>query len=159
MEHSLVLHNATDTAWTTGPCLAISAERPLGEDLLRYVPRDGNGELPVTTAINIAEEKTERETDRKMKAYSPDNNNTHFDLVTLEGKLKLRNFEKTETQIVIQNTIPGKPLTAEQGGTISVDPAKLRLLERQGTIRWQVKLAPGAETTLTYQYERYVPSN
>ena len=22
MEHSLVLHNATDTAWTTGPCLA-----------------------------------------------------------------------------------------------------------------------------------------
>ena len=71
MEHSLVLHNATDTAWTTGPCLAISAERPLGEDLLRYVPRDGNGELPVTTAINIAEEKTEREIDRKLKAYSP----------------------------------------------------------------------------------------
>ena len=60
---------------------------------------------------------------------------------------------------MIHNTIPGKPLTAEQGGTISVDPAKLRLLEREGTIRWQVKLAPGAETTLTYQYERYVPSN
>ena len=158
MEHSLVLHNATDTAWTTGPCLAISAERPLGEDLLRYVPRGGNGELPVTTAINIAEEKTERETDRKLKAYSPQNN-VSFDLVTLEGKLKLRNFEKAEVQIVIHNPIPGKPLAADQGGTISVDPAKLRLLEREGTIRWQVKLAPGAETTLTYQYERYVPSN
>jgi hypothetical protein len=158
MEHSLVLHNATDTAWTTGPCLAISAEQPLGEDLLRYVPRDGNGELPVTTAINIAEEKTERETDRKMKSYSPQKD-VNFDLVTLEGKLKLRSFEKTETQIVIHNPIPGKPLAADQGGTISVDPAKLRLLEREGTIRWQVKLAPGAETTLTYQYERYVPSN
>jgi hypothetical protein len=158
MEHSLVLHNVTDTAWTTGPCLAISAERPLGEDLLRYVPRDGNGELPVTTAINIAEEKTERETDRKMKAYSP-RNEVNYDLVTLEGKLKLRNFEKTEAQIVIHNPIPGKPLSADQGGTISVDPAKLRLLEREGTIRWQVKLAPGAEVTLTYQYERYVPSN
>jgi hypothetical protein len=158
MEHSLVLHNATDTAWTTGPCLAISAERPLGEDLLRYVPRDGNGELPVTTAINIAEEKTERETDRKLKAYSPQNN-VSFDLVTLEGKLKLRNFEKTEVQIVIHNPIPGKPLSADQGGTISVDPSKLRLLEREGSIRWQVKLAAGAESTLTYQYERYVPSN
>jgi hypothetical protein len=158
MEHSLVLHNATDTAWTTGPCLAVSAERPLGEDLLRYVPRDGNGELPVTTAINIAEEKTERETDRKLKAYSPQKD-VNFDLVTLEGKLKLRSFEKTETQIVIHNPIPGKPLAADQGGTISIDPAKLRLLEREGTIRWQVKLAPGAETTLSYQYERYVPSN
>ena len=158
MEHSLVLHNATDTAWTTGPCLAISAERPLGEDLLRYVPRDGNGELPVTTAINIAEEKSERETDRKLKAYSP-GNDVNFDLVTLEGTLKLRNFEKTEAQIAIHNPIPGKPLSADQGGVISVDPAKLRLLEREGTIRWQVKLAPGAQTTLTYQYERYVPSN
>jgi hypothetical protein len=158
MEHSLVLHNATDTAWTTGPCLAISAERPLGEDLLRYVPRDGNGELPVTTAINIAEEKTERETDRKLKVYSPQKD-VNFDLVTLEGKLKLRNFEKTEVQVVIHNPIPGKPLSADQGGTISVDPAKLRLLEREGTIRWQVKLAAGAETALTYQYERYVPSN
>ena len=158
MEHSLVLHNATDTAWTTGPCLAISAERPLGEDLLRYVPRDGNGELPVTTAINIAEEKSERETDRKLKAYSP-RQDVNFDLVTLEGTLKLRNFEKTEAQIAIHNLIPGKPLSADQGGLISVDPAKLRLLEREGAIRWQVKLAPGAQTTLTYQYERYVPSN
>ena len=52
--------------------------------------------------------------------------------MTLEGKLKLRNFEKTEVQIVIQNPIPGKPLAADQGGTISVDPAKLRLLEREG---------------------------
>ena len=65
----------------------------------------------------------------------------NFDLVTLEGKLKLRNFEKTEAQVVIHNPIPGKPLSADQGGTISVDPAKLRLLEREGTIRWQVKLA------------------
>ncbi len=60
---------------------------------------------------------------------------------------------------MIQNPIPGKPLVADQGGTISVDPAKLRLLEREGTVRWQVKLTPGAQTTLTYQYERYVPSN
>jgi len=43
MGHSLVLHNRTDTAWTTGPCLAISEQRPLSEDLMKYTPKGGNG--------------------------------------------------------------------------------------------------------------------
>ena len=48
MEHFLVLHNDTDTAWTTGPCLATSGDQPLSEDLLKYTPRGGNCEIPVT---------------------------------------------------------------------------------------------------------------
>ena len=158
MEHSLVLHNRTDTAWTTGPCLAVSAERPLSEDLLKYTPKGGNGELPVTAAINIAHEKTERETDRKLKAHSPARE-VYLDLVTLEGKLKLRNFEQRTVDIVIHNPIPGKPTEADNDGVISVDPTKLQLLQREGTIRWHVKLEPGEEKTLSYQYERYVKSH
>src|SRR3972149_25369 len=52
--HSLLMHNQTDTAWTTGPCLAISAGRPLSEDLLQYTPKGGKGQLPVASAINLA---------------------------------------------------------------------------------------------------------
>ncbi len=158
MEHSLVLHNATDTAWTTGPCLALSADSPLSEDLLRYVPKGGNGELPVTAAINVAHEKAERETNRQLKAHSP-SPNVFFDLVTLEGTLKLRNFEKRAEEIILAIPVPGKPLSADAGGTISVNPEKLRLLEREGSVQWRVKLQPGEEKALKYQYERYVPSN
>jgi hypothetical protein len=157
MEHALVLHNRTDTAWTTGPCLAVSDERPLSEDLLKYTPKGGNGELPVTAAINIAHDKTEREIDRKLKAHSPARD-VYLDLVTLEGKLRLRNFEKRTVEIVVANPIPGKPIEADYEGAISVDPTKLQLLERAGSIRWNVKLEPGEEKTLTYQYERYVKS-
>ena len=159
MGHLLVLHNQTDTAWTTGPCLALSAERPLSEDLLKYTPKGRRGELPVTAAINIAHEKTERETDnRKLKAYTPDNQHTYFDLVTLEGKLQLRNYEKRTVDIVIVNPVPGKPLSASANGAFAADPTKLQLLERSGSVSWTVKLEPGEEKTLTYQYERYVPS-
>lgn len=158
MQHSFVLHNQTDTAWTTGPCLAISAERPLSEDLLRYTPKGGRGELPVTTAINVAHDKGEGEIERKLKAHSP-RSNTHYDLVTLEGKLKLRNFEKRDVEIVITNPVPGKPIMADGRGVMSVDPTKLKLLERAGSVRWTVKLEPGEEKTLIYQYERYVPSH
>jgi len=158
MEHFLVLRNTTDTAWTTGPCLALSAGRPLSEDLLKYTPKGAGGELPVTTAINIAHEKTEREIDRQLKAHSPAQN-VHYDLVTLEGKLQLRNYEKRSVEIVIADPVPGKPTTADRDGVISVDPTKLKLLERAGSVRWNVKLEPGEEMSLTYQYERYVPSH
>ena len=159
MEHSLVLQNQTDTPWTTGPCLALSEARPLSEDLLKYTPKKGNGELPVTAAINIAHEKTESEVERKLNAHSIPNHSVYFDLVTLQGELKLRNYEKRTVDIVISNPIPGKPLTASQGGTMRADPTKLKLEERQGTISWHVKLEPGEETTLTYKYERYVRSH
>lgn len=83
----------------------------------------------------------------------------YYDLVTLEGKLQLRNYEKRPVEILITNPVPGKPTTADAKGAISVDSSKLKLLERQGAVRWTLKLAPGEEKTLTYQYERYVPSN
>jgi hypothetical protein len=158
MSHSLLLHNQTDTAWTTGPCLALSAERPLSEDLLKYTPKSANGELPVTAAINIAHDKSEKEIDRKLNAHSP-STNVHFDLVTLEGKLQFRNYEKKTVDIDINNQIPGKPTVADNKGVISVDPTKLRLLERAGSIQWSVRLEPNEEKNFTYQYERYVPSN
>ena len=82
----------------------------------------------------------------------------YLDLVTLEGKLQLRNYEKRTVDIVITNPIPGKPITAAAGGTNAVDPSKLQLLERNGSVTWTLKLEPGEEKTLTYQYERYVPS-
>lgn len=157
MKHYLVLENDTGSAWTTGPCLAVDGQRPLSEDLIRYTPQGDRFELPVTTAINLAHEKTEREIDRQLKAHSP-NDHVYFDLVTIEGEIKLRNFDAKAIDLAITNPVPGKPTVAE-GGTISLDPDRLKLLERQGTIRWQLKLAPGEQKTLQYKYERYVPSN
>ncbi|MEA1951263.1 MAG: hypothetical protein U9N87_07760, partial [Planctomycetota bacterium] len=157
MRHSLVLHNQTDTPLTTGPCLAISNGRPLSEDLLKYTPKGGNGDLPVTAAINISHHKSEHEVERKLKAHSP-TNNVHFDLVTLEGKLTLRNYEKRAVRIVIDNPIPGKPIAAGDKGRMSTDSSKLKLLERAGSVKWTVDVEPGKDKTLTYRYERYVPS-
>jgi hypothetical protein len=156
--HSLLMHNQTDTAWTTGPCLAISAGQPLSEDLLQYTPKGGKGDLPVASAINIAQERTETEIDRKLNAHSPAMN-VNYDLVTLEGKLQLRNYEKRPVDIIITNPISGKPTAAESGGVIAVDSTKLVLLERAGTITWTIKLDPNEEKTLTYKYEKYVRSN
>lgn len=157
MKHMLVLHNGTDTAWTTGPYLAVSRGHPLSEDLLKYTPKGGNCEIPVTAAVNIAHDKSESEIDRKLKAHSP-SSNRYLDLVTLEGVLKLHNFEKKTVDIIIAVSVPGKPLVASDDGLVQADPTKLKLTERRGSVRWKIKLEPGENRTLTYKYERYVPS-
>ena len=157
LDHRLVLHNDTDTAWTTGPCLATSAGHPLSEDLLKYVPRNGKGELPVTTAINVATDQQETEADRKLKAHEPAHQ-FWVDLVTLNGELKVRNFEKQAIDVVIDMPVPGRPLAASDGGVLTVNTTKLQLLERSGSIRWTIQVPAGEMRSVTYRYERYVPS-
>ena len=158
MQHLLALQNSTDTAWTTGPCLVISGNRPLSEDLLKYVPKGGTGEIPVATAINIAHEKSESEIARKLKAHSP-RSNFYLDLVTLQGGLLLKNFAKHKAPIIISVSVPGKPTEATHDGLTRSDPSRLQLTRRCGTIRWKIELAPGKKIKLNYSYKRYVSSH
>ena len=157
VEHFLSLANSTDTSWTTGPCLTLSQGQPLSEDILRYTTRGASGELTVTTAVNIAREATESETDRKLKAHSPAKD-VYLDLVALKGELTIKNYEKHVASITVTAKTAGKPLQASDGGKLSVDTTSLRLTERSGSIEWRIKLQPNEAKTLTYTYERYVQS-
>lgn len=156
--HRLVLENSTETPWTTGPCLALSGNQPLSEDILRYTPVRAKGELTVTTAINIAKSVTESEVDRKLKAHEPQPH-SFLDLVTLRGTIQLKSFESKPVSIRISRSVPGRPLEANLDGAIRIDSEKLRLVERAGQIEWSVVLEPGKTTELTYTYERFVSSH
>jgi len=157
MNHMLALHNQTDTAWTTGPCLAVSGQRPLTEDLLKYTPKGGTCELPVTTAVNIAHDGSQKEMARKIKAVHIYGSH-YLDLVTLSGTLHLRNFQKKTVLVVVTASLPGKPLSASDGGTCWTDPGKLGLTQRAGRVQWRLELEPNESRTLTYKFERYVRS-
>ena len=117
----------------------------------------GSSPKPVTAAINIASSKREYESDRQLKAHQPDKYK-FWDLVTLSGELKLRNFEKRPVEIVIDVKVPGKPMKASDKGQLATDSTRLKLLERAGTISWTISLKPGEDKTLTYSYQRYVPT-
>jgi len=158
MEHFLVLHNSTGTAWTTGPCLAISGGRPLSEDLLKYTPAGGDCEFPVTTAVNIAYSKTEEEAARELRAYSP-RSNVYRDLITINGEAKLRSFEKRPAEVAVLIRVPGKPTGASDEGALFSDATRLKLTDLAGSARWTVTLKPGDTKLLSYSYERYVPSD
>jgi len=157
LRHYLVLHNDTDTAWTTGPVIAVSDRRPLCQDTICYTPRGSRYELPVTTAVNIASAVVESEMDRKLKAHEPAN---HFflDLVTIEGRLTVRNHEQSPVELSIEREVPGLLISTSNDGQTRQDIDKLKLIERRGWASWTLTLAPGERKELTYRYERYVPS-
>lgn len=158
ISHFLVLHNESGTAWTTGPCLAVSGNQPLSEDLLTYTPIGGQAELPVTQATNIATERVEAESGRKLKAHSPAEH-VFYDLVTLSGVLKLKSFEDQPVRVVVDVQLPGRPLEASDDGRLASDPNRLQLTDLAGTVHWDLMLPPGETKTITYSYERYVPSH
>jgi hypothetical protein len=159
VQHRLILPNQTETPWTTGPCLVLSPERqPLSEDILYYTAKGARCELPITAAVNMVTAKKEKETDRKTKAYSPNNNNEFYDLVTLNGDLELQSFEKNTVEVIVEATVPGTPTELGEGGTSSMNPDKLRLLEKEANVRWKFEMKSGEKKTIPYVYERYVPS-
>jgi hypothetical protein len=129
----------------------------LSEDLLKYTPKGGNAELPMTMAVNVAHDKVEREIERDLKTYNV--SSTYYDLVTLQAQLQLKNFEKETVQIVVTCPVPGKPIEADHDGVLSIDATKLKFTERAGAVRWVVELEPGQQQTLTCRYERYVRSH
>lgn len=157
IRHYLVLHNNTDSAWTTGPCLVRSDERALSEELLKYVPINASGELPVTTAINMFHAQREKEVDRILKEHEPAHN-FFVDRVTLAGTLTLRNFDRSRAEMIVDLDLNGRPLEASDDGAIVLNTEMLKVMERTGTIHWRFVLEPGEEKTLSYNYERYVPS-
>jgi len=158
LTHSIMLFNDTDSAFTTGPFVAVSGSRPLAQDLLKYTPIGGQTELPITAAVNVATDREESEIDRKIKALTDANRAHHFDLVTLQGNLKVRNFEKRAIDIVVSVKVPGKPLSGSDGGIVSTNAEKLVLTEREGRISWKMTVEPGGVKQVEYKYERYVPT-
>lgn len=155
IEHFLRLDNATDTAWTTGPCLATSEGNPLSEDLLRYTPRGADVDLPVTTAINLRHSKDELEQEREFKALTI-SGDRHLDRVTLAGTLSLHNFEDEAVTVEIDFDVPGKPLDASDEGKLQAGTDRLSLTELAGSIHWEVMVPPGEEKQVSYTYERFV---
>jgi len=158
MHHMLVLQNATDTAWTTGPCLAVSAGQPLGEDLLKYTPKGRR-----RRAAGHGRDQYRPREERVRGPAEAQGALAQSQCLSRPGHAPGRSAPEKLRE---GGGAPGdhgvRPRQADRGDGrrrhAQADPRKLRLLERAGTARWDLKLDPGEKKKLVYTYERYVPS-
>jgi hypothetical protein len=177
--HTIRLSNTGKAPLTTAPALIMRDGRVLAQGMLTYTSPGAEGDLAVTTAVDIRVTKEENETRRVPNAENW--NGEQLARLELAGSLKLKNLRGKPVDIEVVRHVLGNVESADHEGVIE----KLNVLEdlslfgqaggrgapawigsfnwppwwRQyngaARIRWQVRLDPGAETTLGYQWNSY----
>ncbi len=160
--HSVKLNNETSYPWTTGSVMVVNQQngtRPISQDQLSYTSIKGNTFVKLTNAPDVRIKHAEKEIDRALKVKKNINNsNYYYDLVTIEGEVKIKNYKSKKIDLNIRRTIIG---ALEES---SVKWLKAERVSRGGSynkttdVCWETSLEAGKDLVIKYQYKVYVPS-
>lgn len=157
--HTLQLANKTKQPWTTAPLLTMNANgerRPIGQDLLSYTPSGGNSYVKLAEAIEVKIEQAERELSRQASGWFWNGDN--YDIVQVEGKIKVKNFKDKQLDLRIQRSILGnlKKTSVDWKKEEIVIPDNPR--NRRANVIWETPIKANGELEIVYTYEVYVRS-
>ncbi len=159
--HSIKLNNETNYPWTTGAAMVVKGTeiaKPISQDQLNYTPIKGNSFVKLTQAPDVKVKHAEKEIERQDKAMkNPSDNRYFFDLITVEGQVKIKNYKAKKIDLNIRRTIIGELLKT------STDWLKSDQVNRTGSqnditdVCWETTVDSGEELIITYTYKVYVP--
>ncbi len=161
VHHSIKIQNNGNSPWTTGSALVIKKEgdaKPISQDLLQYTPIKGQTYVKLTEAPDVKIKHGEREINREDKVIkNPNNNRAYFDLVTVEGKLKIRNFKNKKIDLNVRRTISGELLKSSTTWLKAERINRNSNLNKITDVCWETTLNAGEEVEVTYTYKVYIP--
>jgi hypothetical protein len=152
--HCLKMENTTKVPWTTAPAEIVKENLILGQDTLNYTPVKGETTLRITQAVSVKAEQVELETNRKRDAAQLYGHN--YDLVTVEGKLSVTNFQEKTITLEITKTLSGEVKSSEPQAEIETLARGLSRMNAVRELTWTIELEPGQQKKLSYIYEVYV---
>lgn len=153
--YALRLKNQTGMPWTTAPALSFRDWKPLGQDMLTFTPIGGENILRVTPATEVIGTHTLEEKSRVKTQLRYGGSTYEFDLVTVEGLIKLRNVKKDAVEIVLTRNLVGDVTSADEGGKISREGLNLQSVNPNSVVKWNLNL-PSGEKEIRYVYKIYV---
>jgi hypothetical protein len=152
--HCLRIENTTRIPWTTAPAETIKEGLILSQDTLKYTPQKGKTTLRITKAVSVKAEHTELEIARKreeLRLYGD-----YFDLITVEGKLSVTNFQQKAITLEITKTLSGNVKASEPQAAIEKQARGLRRMNGISKLTWTIELGPGESRNLSYKYDVYI---
>lgn len=152
--HSLKLSNATAYPWTTAPAMTVKSFRALGQDVLNYTPKGAKSNVKITVAPDIKVKRVENEKERKNNALQK--YGYSYDLVTVDGKLTLKNFKNQSVTMDITKKISGEIVSVSDNGKVEKLAEALKSLNPSSRITWEFPLKDGEEKNITYSYKIYI---
>ena len=78
-----------------------------------------------------------------------------FDLVTVEGLIKIRSTKKESVEVVLTRNVVGDVVTAGDNGKISREGLNLQSVNPNSIVKWNLNL-PSGEKEIRYSYKIYV---
>ncbi len=152
--HCLRLENASKVPWTTAPAETVKESFILSQDTLNYTPVKGEATLRITQAVSVKAEQIEIETDRKRDAAQL--YGYHYDLVTVEGRLSVTNFQQKAIDLEITKILSGEVKSSQPQAKIEKLARGLKRMNGVMNLTWTIKLGAGEHKQLDYTYEVYV---
>ncbi|NNE98535.1 MAG: hypothetical protein HKN25_05890 [Pyrinomonadaceae bacterium] len=153
--YALRLKNGTGMPWTTAPALSFRDWKPLGQDMLTFTPIGGENVLRITPATEVIGTHTLEEKSREQRTMRYGGSNYTFDLVTVEGTIKVRNIKKENIDVVLNRKLVGEVISAEKDGKFSREGFNLQAVNPNSKIKWNLNL-PSGENVIKYTYKIFV---
>ena len=152
--HSLRMKNSTKFPWTSGPGMVISGTKPLAQDTLTYTPKDATSNLKLTVATDVRASQQELEVERQTGVQRHLSNN--YDLVTVEGTLKLENYKPKDVHLLIHKSLRGDVISSTDDGKAEKIARGIAADNPASLVSWDLTLKAGEKKTITYRYKVFV---
>ncbi|WP_026998759.1 DUF4139 domain-containing protein [Eisenibacter elegans] len=156
--HAIRLSNQTKLPWTTGTVMITKEvegiDKPISQDKLSYTAVGMESKIKLTMSPNIIVKSTEREVAKEEDKRTKDK--IYYDLITVEAKIEIANFQQKSLTLDINRSLTGTPLRSDYDWETTAVPSRSSSLNDQHQIRWKVKLKAGEKKELTYRYQVYL---
>lgn len=148
--HSVRMTNRTTMPWTTAPAQLMKDGQIIGQDTLHYTAPKGETVVKITHAVGVKAEQTEIETNRERDAVSF--YGSHFDRVTIEGTLRVTNFNADPISIEITKTLSGDVTGTTPKAEDTTLARGLKAMNPTHDLAWKLDMKPGETREITYTY-------
>jgi hypothetical protein len=123
--------------------------------MLKFTAIGGEEVLRVTPATEVVGTHKLEEKSRSSEKLRWSGSDYEFDLVTVEGTIKLRNVKKTPIELVLTRNVVGEVISATDTGKIKKEGLNLQSINSNSVVKWNVSI-PSGEKELKYTYKVYV---
>jgi hypothetical protein len=152
--HSCRLTNTLTMPLTTASAEFVTNNEITGQDICYYTPPKAETTIRINKALNITAEKGENEIDRKRDATVI--HGYHYDLVKVQGELRIRNRLAKGVKVEITKELSGEVLEKGPNSTDTKTAEGLKKVNPKHILTWTIDLKPGEERKVVYVYQVYI---
>ncbi len=152
--HSIRLTNTTKAPWTTAPAEMVKNGNIIGQDVLNYTPANAKATVKITQASSVSVEQTETETNRERDAVVLYGD--HFDRVTIEGELRVTNYQDKAISLEIKKTVSGDTKETKPQAKDTTLARGLKRMNPVHELTWTIALKPQESQKVSYTYEALI---